>query len=174
MFYFILNVVFFGIWGFLASFDGITLMMLTAELTVAVFFLFLFLTAKFKKENINVSKILWIFHLILILTVNLCVIKENTSTFYFFFQNIYPYTQDIVAHDLIIIFMFVLYLNPIVTIYLSITLGLFSIFFICIYFTIRTLRQFTNKSKIEPLTLRQQVVFSQGKYRAKVCTFKRS
>ena len=171
MYYFILNVVIFGIWGFLASFDGLTLMMLTTELTVAVFFLFLFVTAKFKKDVYTISNNYWFIHIFILLLLNLYVLKENTSTFYYFFQNIYPYTQDIIAHDLIIIYMFVLFFNPIITIYLSVTLGLFSLFFICVFFTVRTVRQITEDQDTEDVTLRKQLTFSQSYYKALLRAF---
>lgn len=173
VYYFIINLCLFAIWGFSASFDGLVLMMLVTEFSVAIFFIFLFITAKFKKEQCLISKkLIWI-HLLISIFLYFYSIDTSYSTFFFFFNNIYPYINDIVAHDLAIIYLFVLFFNPILTIHLSVILGLFSLFFICIFFTFKFLKQVQNTKSQDLLGLRKQLLYHQSNYGTRIRTFQK-
>lgn len=173
VYYFLINIVLFAIWGFTASFDGLVLMMLVTEMSVAVFFIFLFITSKFKKEQSSISlKLLWI-HIGFLIFLYLISIDLSYSTFFYFFNNIYPYINDIVAHDLAIIYLFVLFFNPIITIHLSVILGLFSLFFICIFFTFKFLKQVKNTNPKDIVTLRKQILNHQTNYNTRIRTFQK-
>ena len=173
IYYFLLNICLFSIWGFTGSFDGLVLMMLVTEFSVAIFFIFLFITAKFKKEQNNIStKIIW-FHIILTISLYFYSIDLSFATFFYFFNNIYPYVNDIIAHDLAIIYLFVLFFNPIITIHLSVILGLFSLFFICMFFTFKFLKQFGYGRSQQTLTLRKQSLYLQSYYNVRIRTFQK-
>lgn len=173
VYYFIINLCLFAIWGFSASFDGLVLMMLITEFSVAIFFIFLFITAKFKKEtNLISKKLIWI-HICISLSLYLYSIDLSFSTFFVFFNNVYPYINDIVAHDLAIVYFFVLYYNPILTVHLSVILGLFSLFFICIFFTFKFLKQVINTKSQEILGLRKQLLYHQSNYGTRIRTFQK-
>lgn len=173
IYYFLINICLFSIWGFSASFDGLVLMMLVTEFSVAVFFIFLFITAKFKKEQSLISsKLLW-FHIVLTIFFYLISIDLSISTFYYYFNNIYPYINDIVAHDLAIVYLFVLFFNPMITVHLSVILGLFSLFFICVFFTIKFLKQVVDNRPKEILALRKQLLYHQSNYGSRIRTFQK-
>ena len=48
---------------------------------------------------------------------------------------------------------------------------LFSLFFICVFFTVRTVRQITEDQDTEDVTLRKQLTFSQSYYKALLRAF---
>jgi NADH-quinone oxidoreductase subunit H len=174
IYYFILSLIVVAIWGFGASFDGLILMMLVTEFTVAMFFIFLFITAKFKKERTPINPKWFFLYVTLLYALYFFAIEFSYSTYFFFFSNIYPYTHDIVAHDLAIIYWFVLYFNPLVTIHISVILGLFSIFFICVFFTLKHLNHVKNKQPTLPedvVTLRKQLLFHQNRYDTRIRIF---
>lgn len=162
-----------AIWGFSASFDGLVLMMLVTEFTITLFFLFLFVTSKFKTENNTLINTLVYVHIILVFGIYMLTVDESYSTYFFFFQSIYPFAADIVAHDLAILYLFILYLNPILTIYMSIILGLFSLFFICLFFSFKYIRQINTTVSKETLTLRKQVLHDQSWYRTRIRIFQK-
>lgn len=173
VYYFLINLSLFAIWGFSSSFDGLVLMMLVTEFSVAIFFIFLFITAKFKKEQSVIStRLLWV-HITVCVILYFCSIDLSYSTFFIFFNNIYPYINDIVAHDLAIVYLFVLYFNPLLTIHLSVILGLFSLFFICIFFTFKFLKQVVNNKPQEILALRKQLLYHQTNYGTRIRTFQK-
>lgn len=79
-------------------------MMLVTEFTVAMFFIFLFITAKFKKERTPINPKWFFLYVTILYALYFFAIEFSYSTYFFFFSNIYPYTHDIVAHDLAIIY----------------------------------------------------------------------
>ena len=171
IYYFLLNICLFSIWGFCGSFDGLVLMMLVTEFSVAIFFIFLFITAKFKKEQTIISsKLLWA-HIFAVIFLYLYSINLSFATYFYFFNNVYPYMHDIVAHDLAILYYFVLYYNPILTIHLSVILGLFSLFFICLFFTIKFVKQIISPKPKEIFTLRKQLLYYQTNFGVRIRTF---
>lgn len=68
-------------------------------------------------------------------------------------------------------FFFVLY--PTITIYVATLLGVFSILFICIYFTVKRLQQATRLKKKNTMILRKQNFVRQALVKPQLTTFQK-
>ena len=56
---------------------------------------------------------------------------------FYLYDIVYEYATPLIAKDLSVVQLFILYLNPLIAIFLSCILGLFSMFFIIFYYTLK-------------------------------------
>lgn len=164
---FIFITVLFSIWGFLHNLDGMMLILLTAEFTIFLFFLmtytqlysnFSFLDSS--SWNITFISLLVIYPLTY-QTVQISTVSIN------YYQSLY----HTVSSDFFIIYYLLFDVIPIVTILLTLIIGLFSLFFIILYFNLKLIKQ-NNSVKLKQIFfLRKQVLIKQTNYKSSIYTF---
>ena len=171
--YFILLLFSGAYWGFLFSFDGIIFILLLTELTLLLVFILLFFKLSFQAINITFSSY---FFLALLLIFNISFLSYFWGEYSLLYFTYYTYTTFyvfIIASDFFIFFYVLFFTLPHISTLLGVLLGLFSIFFILIFFMLKiySLRQKHFKNQL--LLLRKQNAIHQSIQQATLHTFQR-
>lgn len=162
-----------GCWGYWVNLDGMILMMFLTELLVILLFLLVFLSYNFfTEEEVPDMKTFYIFYL----GAMFCYACSVPLAFWHDFQfNEYVYLDllDVVSTELFFFFQFFFVLYPTITIYVATVLGIFSILFICIYFTVKRLQQYIRLRKKSVMILRKQNFIRQALCKNQIQTFQK-
>ena len=165
--YFILLVITCSIWGFLYNLDGMMLVLLTAEFTIFLLFLmtytqlyenFLFLSNKKKISSYN-------FLFLLLLISYPCYTTTVSYTDY------YNLLSHIVSSDFFILYYLLFDVLPFITIAITLIIGLFSLFFIALYFNLKLIKLGTNIKLKNIFFLRKQNTLKQNSFKNSMHTF---
>ena len=165
--FFILITLVCSIWGFLYNLDGMMLILLTAEFTIFLFFLmtytqlyenFIFLTKKLNSK--------WIIFIFFYFIVN--KLGYNTGVY---FTNFYNSTTYLISSDFFIIYYLLFDSLPVLTIFITLIIGLFSLFFIALYFNFKLIKLTNHMSFKNILFLRKQNMLKQTKFKSSIYTF---
>lgn len=171
--YFLFTIILLSFWGFWGSFDGMIYLMLLTELLVILLFLIVFLSYNFftEEETPTTTTFYW-FYLGAFLIYALSVPFAFGARFSYR-DFVYLYTLDTMAVELYIFYFFLFVYYPMITIYIATVLGLFSLLFICIYFTLKRVQQVISAEKKSVVIIRKQNLVKQAILRSQMQTFQR-
>lgn len=160
-------------WGFWYSYDGVIFIMLLTEFLIVLLFLLVFLSFKFQTKNtIKNSKLFFFFYTVL-LCIYILSLPFSTSKQFSTFNFLYAYTLDIVSGDLFLFFHFFFVEAPVVVVFVALTLGLISIFFVASYYCFRFLQQRRDKNINSVFILRKQLQAKQAYFRPHIRIFQK-
>lgn len=162
-----------GCWGYWVNLDGMVLMMFLTELLVILLFLLVFLSYNFfTEEEVPDMKIFYFFYLG---ALGCYALSVPLAFWYNFEFNEFAYLEllDVASTELFFFFQFFFVLYPTITIYVATLLGVFSILFICIYFTVKRLQQATCLKKKNTMILRKQNFVRQALVKPQLTTFQK-
>lgn len=148
-------------------------MMFLTELLVILLFLLVFLSYNFFTEEAIPD--MGTFY---ILFVGSFLFYAFTVPFAFgikfsYYDFVYLYCLDIVHAEYYFFFFFFFVYYPTVTVYVATLLGIFSILFICIYFSIKRVQQTSDAIRQSVSILRKQNFVRQALKKPQVQTFQR-
>lgn len=171
--YFLLTIILLSFWGYWASFDGMIFLMLLTELLVVMLFLLVFLSYNFFTESeVPSIKTFYLLYLGAFLLYS-CSVPFAFGVKFSFHDFVYLYVLDIVAMELFFFFFFLFMFYPTITMYIATVLGLFSILFICIYFTVKRVQQTNQLEKKSVVVIRKQNFIKQALLKSQIQTFQR-
>ena len=147
-FYFYMYLALCSIWGFCYNFDGIILILILTELTLLIIFLLLAYNIKEPTSQLT-TKVPY--SLFVLLNIIFIFYYELLPSFNFKYVYYYENTPIIIASDFFIFYFYMFFSNIIIVYLIGLILGLFSIVFIYLYFTIRerVTKQIHLKKKID-------------------------
>ena len=163
---FVLSIILFSVWAFLHNLDGMALILLTAEFTIVLLFLmtytqlysnFLFLTTK--KPSIFLYLVLFI--------APFLTNFSSTITY----TNYYQSLNHVVSSDFFVIYYLLFDKLPILTIFLTLIISLFSLFFILVYFNLKFVKNLSSSKLKQKFFLRKQNLIKQTNFKSKTYTF---
>lgn len=149
-------------WGFLFSFDGIIFILLLTELTLILVFILLFFKLSFQLTNTRISNYII---LSFILVFNISFLSYFWVEYSLVYLAYYTYTTFyvfIITSDFFIFFYSLFFTLPYITTMLGALLGLFSIFFILIFFILKMYSVKQKYFKKQLFLLRKQNVIHQS------------
>ena len=156
----------FSVWGFLYNLDGMFLILLTAEFTILLLF-FMTYTQLYSQFNFFIQKKLS--KKIIIVLVLIPVFSDLTPNLYY--VNFYQSLTHVVTSDFFIIYYLLFDKLPLLTIFITLIISLFSLFFILIYFTLKSVKN-EERYKVKQLYfLRKQNLQKQTNFSSKLYTF---
>lgn len=160
-------------WGFLFSFDGIIFILLLTEITLLLVFILLFFKLSFQAINITFSSyFLWV--LLFMFNVGfLSYFWGEYSLIYFTYYTYTTFYTFIIASDFFIFFYVLFFTLPHISTLLGVLLGLFSIFFILIFFMLKIYSLKQKHFKNQLLLLRKQNAIHQSIQQTTLHTFQR-
>lgn len=159
-----------GIFGFYYNFDGIIFILLLTEFTLLFVFLLLFTRLTISVEVKHLPALTFIYCLILSLVFYYVFFQQ--PLLFTMVKTIYSiFTTYIISSDFFIFFYFFFYSYPLLVVLLAVLLGLFSIFFIFIYFNIKVLGLVTYQKTLTTKILRKQQLVHQSAYIPSLRTF---
>lgn len=165
--FFLLISLFCSIWGFLYNLDGMILILLTAEFTIFLLFLmtytqlynnFSFLVNNFKPK--------WVILLFIIFIINKS--SYHTTLYY---TNFYTSLTYLISSDFFILYYLLFDKLPIVTIIVTLVIGLFSLFFIALYFNMKLIKLTSHLKLKNIFFLRKQNILKQTNFKNSLYTF---
>ena len=160
-------------WGIFYSFDGIMLMFIVAEFLIILLFLLMYVTLTFELEQAVKTFTFFKFYFVtgvLIYCTNF--LTYNITTF-IFFTGVYQQIFDIISVDFFLFFYFFFLMSPQIVIFITLLLGLFSIFFILFYFTLKFEQQNINLYTRNFSILRKQQLIHQANYKTPIVNFQK-
>jgi hypothetical protein len=167
--FFVLNVIIYSIWGFLHNLDGMFLVLLVTEFTVALLFLMtyvqLYSNYSFFTNKTNYNYMFFI--LILIFGTYSGISIYNISTSY------YSALNHVISSDFFILYYLLFDKQPILVILLTLIIGLFSLFFILLYFNLKSVKHTSQKQLKSLYFLRKQQLIKQTNFKVKLYTFQK-
>lgn len=166
--FFLLLLLFFAIWGFLYNLDGMMLILLITELTV--FLLFLMTYTQLYHNYTFVSKKSYNFMYVGIFLLLLVWLIETPHSCLFYISY-YNSLSTVVAADFFIIYYLLFDKLPLITTFLVLIIGLFSLFFILIYFNLKIIKAQHTKTLSSYHFLRKQNLVKQTNFKSNLYTF---
>ena len=142
------------------------LILLTAEFTILLLF-FMTYTQLYSQFNFFIQKKLS--KKIIIVLVLIPVFSDLTPNLYY--VNFYQSLTHVVTSDFFIIYYLLFDKLPLLTIFITLIISLFSLFFILIYFTLKSVKN-EERYKVKQLYfLRKQNLQKQTNFSSKLYTF---
>lgn len=169
--YFLLITGLLSVWGYWASLDGMMLLFLLTELLIILLFLLVFLSYNFftEEEMPNIKSFYYMYIVAMIIYALSVPFAFGQKFSYYDF--VYLYCLDIMTSEWVYFYFFFFVIYPTITIYIGTLLGIFSILFICIYFTLKRLQQ-TFKLNVKKISiLRKQNFKKQALTKIQLQTF---
>lgn len=160
-------------WGFLYNFDGIMFLLLLTELMLILVILLVFLRLDliYKTQVLSFKSFIW--------GLGFANIYFFFSFFYIYhfysitFFNYYSAKEYIVASDFFSFFNFLFLDYSFLVVYIALLLGLFSIFFIFIFFILKFYSLILNKKRYACFFLRRQALIKQANYSISLRSFQK-
>lgn len=164
---FILTTVIFSMWGFLHNLDGMMLVLLTAEFTILLLLIMTYiqLYANYNFLTTSFNKYVLIFYIIISL------LYSGDNNCFFFYTSFYKSLNHIVASDFYILYYFLFERFPLLVVLLTLIISFFSLFFIILYFNLKSIKLKENKGLKSLFFLRKQNLFKQTNFNNKLYTF---
>jgi hypothetical protein len=164
---FVLIVIICAVWGFLYNLDGMILILLTAEFTIFLFFLMTYIQLyeffSFFPKNRAISWAIFFFFFFYINNLS----SNITLNYVSFYQSI----SHVVSSDFFILYYLLFDVLPLVTVIVTLVIGLFSLFFIALYFNLKIVKLMDHKELKNINFLRKQNLIKQTNFKSKVYTF---
>lgn len=149
------------------------MMLLLTELVVIVLFLLFFSSYTFFTQKLNIKKQFFFLFFTVTLIVFFGAVPYATSKYFHTNNFVYFSILDIIARDLFIYFYYFFIAAPFTTLLLATLLGLMSIFFIAMYFTLKHSAQNVIFKTKQYFILRKQNQFRQSAVRSGLKFFQR-
>lgn len=166
--FFLLLLFFFSIWGFLYNLDGMILILLITEFTVFLLFLMtytqLYSNFQFTTKNSLTSIYFLVFYI--------CIIwKFNSHHFILNYVSYYNDLTVVIAADFFILYFVLFDKLHLVVLFIILIIGLFSLFFILIYFNLKIIK-YQHHTKLNTVYfLRKQSLVKQTNFKSNLFTF---
>lgn len=165
--FFILNVLVLSVWGFLYNLDGMILILLITEFTVTLLFLMtytqLYMHYEFKHKTMPIG----LFSYIMLFAL-LCA---NPVNIFFSYTSFYSSLTHLVSSDFFILYYLLFDKMPILVLFLTLIISLFSLFFILLYFNLKYTKLAHHKNLKNLYILRKQNLTKQTNFKTKIYTF---
>lgn len=158
--YFICVCYLFSIWGYCYGLDGLFLIFLITELTV---FLLLVMSYTYIYSNLSFFNKTPNYLVPLLLVLTFLLLPHYNLMFSLSFNDIHSYLYQIVSSDFFFIFYFLFNSNGLVTVLLTLIIGLYSLFFILVYFSLKSVKFSLFNRNLNLSLLRKQSILKQYK-----------
>lgn len=167
-FFFLLLLFFFSIWGFLYNLDGMILILLITEFTVFLLFLMTY-TQLYSNFQFTTKKPLTsIYFLVFYLYI---IWGFNSHNFTLSYVSYYNDLTAVIAADFFILYFVLFDKLPLVVLFIVLIIGLFSLFFILIYFNLKIIK-YQHHIKLNTVYfLRKQRLVKQTNFKSNLFTF---
>ena len=168
LFFFIIICILISVWGFFFGLDGFFLIFLTTELTV---FLILIMTYAYVYNHMSFYNknqspyIVVVFLLILVTPINF---YPNLDVL-----DMYSSIYKVTSSDFFLLFVFLFKTNSLLTLIITLIIGLFSFFFILIYFSLKNMKETFYKKTASVVSLRKQSLSKQISFKSNLYMFQK-
>lgn len=171
--YFLFFIITIAIWGMWASLDIFILFLVLAEFFILFLFLIISWNVNLFNEKPFTPKFFFFKLYITTLLIYFLSVIFSTSTFVQQKYFLYWFFWDTYTNDLFIYFYFFFIDYPLIIIYITLILSIFSLLFVWFYFIMRGLQLRRTENLLSLNILREQKLVSQFKYKPKLTTFKK-
>lgn len=143
------------------------LVLLTAEFTIFLLFLMTYtqLYENFNFLSIKKPKNVYVF------VISLCLLFQGSYVGTLYYINFYNLLSHTVSSDFFILYYLLFDILPSITIFVTLIIGLFSLFFIALYFNLKLIKM-KNDIKVQSVFfLRKQNTIKQTNFKVNIHTF---
>lgn len=149
------------------------IMMLLTEFLVVLLFLLIFFSYNFFSEGtVNNNKLFYIFYSTCFF-IYLLAVPNAYGVKFSYYDFVYIFPLDIISSDLFFLYYFFFLIYPTITIFIIMLMGLFSVVFICLYFTVKKIQQIVFFEKTKVTILRKQNLTKQVLLKNQIQTFQK-
>ncbi len=147
--------------------DGMMLVLLTAEFTILLLLIMTYiqLYANYSFLTTKLSKYIYIIYIVIF------IVYGGDNNCFFLLISFYKGINHIVASDFYILYYFLFEKLPLIVILLTLIISFFSLFFIILYFNLKSIKLNANKGLKSLFFLRKQNLFKQTSFNNKLYTF---
>jgi len=171
--YFIFLILLTAVWGWWVDCDLFMIMMLLTEFLVVLLFLLIFFSYNFFSEGtVNNNKLFYIFYSTCFF-IYLLAVPNAYGVKFSYYDFVYIFPLDIISSDLFFLYYFFFLIYPTITIFIIMLMGLFSVVFICLYFTVKKIQQIVFFEKTKVTILRKQNLTKQVLLKNQIQTFQK-